>query len=86
MGLSPLVGDCRIRQNNPAKEPAMNSIYVTLYIFGLDLTDRFRNEDRGATAVEYGLLVGLIAVVIIVGVTAFGKNLNGLFNSTSSSI
>jgi len=86
MGLSPLVGDCRIRQNNPAKEPAMNSIYVTLYIFGLDLTDRFRNEDRGATAVEYGLLVGLIAVVIIVGVSALGTNLTGLFNKSASSV
>jgi len=86
MGLSPLVGDCRIRQNNPAKERAMNSIYVTLYIFGLDLKDRFRNEDRGATAVEYGLLVGLIAVVIIAAVVILGGKLNSLFQTTGSSI
>ncbi len=64
----------------------MNSIYVTLYIFGLDLKDRFRNEDRGATAVEYGLLVGLIAVVIIVAVSALGTNLTGLFNKSASSV
>jgi len=86
MGLSPLVGDCRIRQNNPAKERAMNSIYVTLYIFGLDLKDRFRNDDRGATAVEYGLLVGLIAVVIIAAVVILGGKLNSLFQTTGSSI
>jgi pilus assembly protein Flp/PilA len=38
-------------------------------------------KDRGATAVEYGLLVGLIAVVIIVAVTALGGRLNQLFQS-----
>ena len=38
-------------------------------------------KERGATAVEYGLLVGLIAVVIIVAVTALGGKLTGLFNS-----
>jgi pilus assembly protein Flp/PilA len=41
------------------------------------------SKDRGATAVEYGLLVGLIAVVIIVGVTALGGQLNTLFNNIS---
>ena len=35
--------------------------------------------DRGATAVEYGLMVSLIALVIIVGVTAFGTSVKGLF-------
>jgi Flp pilus assembly pilin Flp len=35
--------------------------------------------DRGATAVEYGLMAGLIAVVIVVAVTAFGVSVNGLF-------
>jgi pilus assembly protein Flp/PilA len=37
-------------------------------------------DDRGATAVEYGLMVALIALVIIAGVTAFGSSVNGLFN------
>jgi len=36
-------------------------------------------DDRGATAVEYALMVGFIAVVIIVGVTAFGLSVNRLF-------
>lgn len=36
-------------------------------------------DERGATAVEYGLMVGLIAAVIIVGVTAFGLAVNDLF-------
>ena len=36
-------------------------------------------DDRGATAVEYALMVGFIAVVIIIGVTAFGRSVKGLF-------
>jgi pilus assembly protein Flp/PilA len=40
--------------------------------------DRLTNE-KGATAVEYGLMVALIAVVIIAAVTAIGTSLNGTF-------
>ena len=43
-------------------------------------------DERGATAVEYGLMVGLIAVVIIVAVTALGGKLNGLFQSVANSV
>jgi len=50
----------------------------------LDLTDNDR--DRGATAVEYGLLVALIAIVIIGAVTLLGGNLNGLFNHTATTV
>lgn len=39
-----------------------------------------RNED-GATAVEYGLIVSLIAIAIIGGVTAVGTALNALFTT-----
>jgi pilus assembly protein Flp/PilA len=39
------------------------------------------SKDRGATAVEYGLLVGLIAVAIIVAVTALGGQLSTLFTN-----
>jgi pilus assembly protein Flp/PilA len=40
-------------------------------------------SDRGATAVEYGLMVALIAVVIIVAVTLLGTNLSALFNTVA---
>jgi len=42
--------------------------------------------DRGATAVEYGLMVGLIAVVIILAVTTLGTKLNDLFNVVATSV
>ena len=44
------------------------------------------NEDRGATAVEYGLMVALIAVAIIGTVTALGTGLNGLFTQITGSL
>ena len=43
-------------------------------------------KDRGATAVEYGLLVGLIAVAIIVAVTLLGTKLSTLFNSIAGKL
>ena len=43
-------------------------------------------SDRGATAVEYGLMVALIAIVIIVAVTALGTNLSALFNTVATKV
>ena len=43
-------------------------------------------DDRGATAVEYGLMVALIAIVIIVAVTLLGTNLSVLFNTVATSV
>ena len=43
-------------------------------------------SERGASAVEYGLLVALIAVVIIAAVTTLGTTLNGKFGSVNSSL
>jgi pilus assembly protein Flp/PilA len=43
-------------------------------------------SDRGATAVEYGLMVALIAIVVIVAVTLLGKNLSTLFNTVATSV
>ena len=51
---------------------------------------KFQNHiatrERGATAVEYGLMVALIAIVIIVAVALLGTNLSTLFNNTATSI
>lgn len=50
--------------------------------------DRFdgRKNDRGATAVEYGLLVGLIAVVIITVLVTLGPQLAALFQGVSDQL
>jgi len=41
---------------------------------------RFWSDEEGVTAIEYGLLAALIAVVIIAGAALVGTNLNTLFN------
>ena len=64
----------------------MTSFYVTLCMLAGDVKDRLSREDRGATAVEYGLLVGLIAVVIIAAVTLLGNQLNALFTSIANAL
>ena len=46
----------------------------------------FARDERGATAVEYGLMVALIAIVIIAAVTLLGGNLNNLFNTVATSV
>ena len=46
---------------------------------------RFIQDEAGATAIEYGLIAALIAVVIITALTAIGTNLSSAFNSVSSS-
>lgn len=43
-------------------------------------------DERGATAVEYGLMVALIAVVIIGAVGLLGNKLNAMFNAVATAI
>ena len=49
------------------------------------LTKLFR-DDAGATAIEYGLIAALIAVVIVTAITTVGSNLKNTFNSVASSL
>ena len=46
----------------------------------------FCKNESGATAIEYGLIAALIAVVIITGVTAVGTNLSATFNNLSTTL
>lgn len=59
----------------------MTSIRTFAHMLSLRVAD-----ERGATAVEYGLMVALIAVVIIAAVAALGGVLNESFTETCSSI
>ena len=47
---------------------------------------RIQGPQHGATSVEYGLMVALIAIVVIVAVKLLGTNLSGLFNRTATSV
>ena len=52
----------------------------------LNLVKRVMSDESGASAAEYGLLVSLIAVAIIVGVTAFGTGMNAFFSGLSGKL
>ena len=47
---------------------------------------RFLKDNSGATAIEYGLIAALIAVVIITGVTAVGTSLSTTFTTVSGKL
>ena len=47
---------------------------------------RRRHDERGATSVEYGLMLGLIAIGCITAFTFFGRAIRAAFNRTSNAI
>ena len=47
---------------------------------------RFLSDQSGATAIEYGLIGALIAVVIINAVTKIGTNLKATFNNVANGV
>jgi pilus assembly protein Flp/PilA len=47
---------------------------------------RFVRDESGATAIEYGLIASLIAVTIIVSVSALGNKLQGTFNEVAGNL
>lgn len=47
---------------------------------------RFMKDESGATAIEYGLIVALIAVVIITAVSAVGNSLSTKFTTINSNL
>ena len=61
----------------------MLKLFVSVTNF---LAQPLRRDDRGATAVEYGLMVALIAAVIVTAVTLIGTKLTTLFNSVATSL
>jgi pilus assembly protein Flp/PilA len=52
----------------------------------MNIISRFVRDESGATAIEYGLIAALIAVVIITGVTAVGTKLSTTFTSLSTTL
>jgi pilus assembly protein Flp/PilA len=53
--------------------------FITFMIVG-------RDEEKGATATEYGLLVGLIALIIVAGVGFFGDALDTFFSDIAGTV
>src|SRR5260370_11604385 len=77
--------------------PACAFDYACCGCFGLNSTNlrirpmkalmfRFARDESGVTAIEYGLIAALIAVVIIVAVTTVGTDLSKVFNTVATSL
>jgi pilus assembly protein Flp/PilA len=81
------ITDGRLRSAYPALgfSPKPFEESAMLSRIGRQFLSLVRQED-GATAIEYGLIATLIAVVIIGAVTAIGTNLNTAFQSVSTAI
>ncbi|MDB5531902.1 MAG: Flp family type IVb pilin [Hyphomicrobiales bacterium] len=52
----------------------------------MSLIKKFLKNESGATAIEYGLIAGLIAVVIIGAVTTLGTKVAGQFNTIAGNL
>jgi pilus assembly protein Flp/PilA len=63
--------------------PRVSKIVET---FMNNLFSRFVRDESGATAIEYGLIAALIAVVVITALTSIGTNLSAKFQSIATSL
>jgi len=61
-------------------------MFNTITKLFVDARTRLTREETGATAVEYGLIVGLIAVVIVAAVALLGTNLQGFFDDINDKL
>jgi pilus assembly protein Flp/PilA len=50
------------------------------------MTEELQDGERGATATEYAVLVGFIALVIVIGVTAFGSALETYYEGAVATV
>lgn len=60
-------------------------MFNIMFVYIKGIAAKMRSEE-GATAVEYGIMVALIAVVIIGAVTLIGTKLNGAFTTVEGSL
>ena len=50
----------------------------------LHVLARFRRDDTGAAMVEYGLLIGLIALIVAIGAQVLGQDISTMFSAIGS--
>jgi pilus assembly protein Flp/PilA len=69
-----------LRQEINRKENIMRSFFQYVAV------RRFLQSDDGVTAIEYGLIAALVAIVIITAVTLLGTNLSSVFNKVATTV
>jgi pilus assembly protein Flp/PilA len=50
----------------------------------MDSIISFMDDEKGVTAIEYGLLAALVAIALVVGVSLLGTNIGTLYNAIAS--
>lgn len=72
----------------PANVYVIAGFYWTCVIMGKEqgMLLRFLRCESGATAVEYGLIAGLISVALVAGATSVGSTLNSKFDSIGTKV
>jgi pilus assembly protein Flp/PilA len=58
-------------------------LYTEVY---MNVRQRLRSDDSGATMVEYGLLVAFVAIVALVGIKVIGSHLSTMFSAVATSV
>lgn len=64
----------------------MKNLILTAYCKSQAALSNFAKREDGATAIEYALIAGLIAVAIIVAAEALGGSVSGLFETISAKL
>ena len=83
----PCSAECPEQAVVPVPVPIIKPLKGTEMLKALTkLQTRIATRDKGATAVEYGLLVALIAAVIVAIVLVLGRQVSNAFQSVSESI
>ncbi|GAA1889748.1 hypothetical protein GCM10009715_39460 [Paeniglutamicibacter psychrophenolicus] len=64
----------------------MNTLLANIFLALQTVGDKLRREEKGATAVEYGIMVAGIAVAVIAVVFLLGSTLDGMFEGVEACV
>ncbi|MFN4288430.1 MAG: Flp family type IVb pilin [Brevundimonas sp.] len=73
-------------QQGPVRRDPLPCSAARLHHRAARLVRRFARDRSGATAIEYGLIISLIFLVIVGAVTAFGNHATDVFNTAAEAI
>lgn len=64
----------------------MNTMLANIYFAMQTVGNKLRREEKGATAVEYGIMVAGIAIVVMTAVFLIGTNLDLMFDKVATQV
>lgn len=64
----------------------MTGLMVSMIAFVAGVKDKMKSDEKGATMVEYGIMVALIAVIVMVAVGPLGIEIAALFGRITGAI